>query len=169
MVEDAVSGAEIAPCLLALAAACLSASGRGCASQQLLALLWNSLSPLFREQARLCLSLSFSPWLSHSFGCCLTLAPSDCPQGIWAQSLPYTGSPGVPVQPLLAGGGSSIWATSPLGVAVRRIFCGFFSFSLPVVLPSEIPKLPTDPPVRRFPAVWKLLLHDSLPKTGLHP
>ena len=28
---------------------------------------------------------------------------------------------------------------------------GFFFFSLPVMLPSEIPKLPTDPPVRGFP------------------
>ena len=26
-----------------------------------------------------------------------------------------------------------------------------------VMLPSEIPKLPTDPPVRVFPDVWKLL------------
>ena len=38
------------------------------------------------------------------------------------------------------------------------------------MLPSEIPKLPTDPLVREFPAVWKLLLfHYSLPRTGLHP
>ena len=38
------------------------------------------------------------------------------------------------------------------------------------MLPSEIPKLPTDPPVRGFPGVWKLLLfHDSLPGMGLHP
>ena len=38
----------------------------------------------------------------------------------------------------------------------------YFCFFL--LLPSEIPKLPTDPPVRGFPAVWKLLLlHDSLP------
>ena len=40
---------------------------------------------------------------------------------------------------------------------------GFFFF-LPVMLSSEIPKLPTDPPVRVFPGVWKhLLLQDSLP------
>ena len=37
------------------------------------------------------------------------------------------------------------------------------------MLPSEIPKLPTDPLVRGFPGVWKLLLfYDSLPRTGLH-
>ena len=34
---------------------------------------------------------------------------------------------------------------------------GFF-FPLLVMLPSEIPKLPTEPPVRQFPTVWKLLL-----------
>jgi len=33
------------------------------------------------------------------------------------------------------------------------------------MLSSEIPKLPTDPPVRVFPGVWKhLLLQDSLPR-----
>ena len=38
------------------------------------------------------------------------------------------------------------------------------------MLPSEIPKLPTDPPVRGFPGVWNLLLlHDSLLRMGLHP
>ena len=38
------------------------------------------------------------------------------------------------------------------------------------MLPSEIPKLPTDQPARGFPIVWKLLLlHDSLLRTGLHP
>ena len=38
------------------------------------------------------------------------------------------------------------------------------------MLPSEIPKLPTDLPVRGFPGVWKLLLlHNSLPGMGLIP
>ena len=65
----------------------------------------------------------------------------------------------------------NVGVTSPLAVAVRRLFCVVFVFVfLPVMLPSEIPKLPTDPAVRGFPAVWKLLLlHDSLPRTGLHP
>ena len=36
------------------------------------------------------------------------------------------------------------------------------------MLPSEIPKLPTDPPERGFPAVWKLLLlHDRSPSLTL--
>ena len=63
---------------------------------------------------------------------------------------------------------ASVWATSPLGVAVVCVICGFYFF-LPVMLPSEIPKLPTEPPVRGFPGVWKLLFYDSLPGTGLHP
>ena len=34
----------------------------------------------------------------------------------------------------------------------------------------EIPKLCADMPMRGFPVVWKLLLlHNSLPRTGLHP
>ena len=40
----------------------------------------------------------------------------------------------------------SVWATSPLGVVVRHIYCDGFFFLLLVMLPSEIPKLPTDPP-----------------------
>ena len=36
------------------------------------------------------------------------------------------------------------------------------------MLPSVIPKLPTDSLVRGFLGVWKLLLHDSLPRVGLH-
>ena len=62
----------------------------------------------------------------------------------------------------------SFWATSLLGVAVRRVFCGCFFFPLLVMLPSEIPKLPTDLPVRGFPTVWNLfLLYHSLPRMGL--
>ena len=38
------------------------------------------------------------------------------------------------------------------------------------MLPSEIPKLPTNPRVRGFHTVWKLLLlHNSLPGMGLCP
>ena len=58
-----------------------------------------------------------------------------------------------------------VWGTSLLGVVVRHVICGvsFIYFFLPVMLPSEIPKLPTDPPVRGFPGVWKFFLfHDSL-------
>ena len=96
-----MSGAKIAPCLLAQAVThlplCLR-QGDGMVRSRL-AFLWYSLNPLFCEWARLCLrlelfmgkfSLSFLPslWLSHSLGYYLTLAPSDYPQGIQAQFLP---------------------------------------------------------------------------------
>ena len=60
---------------------------------------------------------------------------------------------------------TSVQATSLLGVAIRHVICGFYSFIhlfiyflLPVILPSEISKLSTGLPVRGFPGVWKLLL-----------
>ena len=78
-----------------------------------------------------------------------------------------------PPSPELLVVGACISATSPslLVVVVRYVFCGFVClFFLLVMLLSEIPKLPTDPGVRGFPGVWKLLLLlDSLPGTGLHP
>ena len=81
LVEDAVSGAEIFPCLPALAVTCLPLClwwGNGLVCSQL-ALLWYSLSPLFCEQARLCLRLElfmgqFSLSLSLSFFFLLSLA-----------------------------------------------------------------------------------------------
>ena len=46
---------------------------------------------------------------------------------------------------------------------LQYVVCGFYFFSLLVRLPSEIRKLPPDPPMRGFPGVWKLLYWDSLP------
>ena len=63
---------------------------------------------------------------------------------------------------------ASIWGTFLLGVSFRHIICGFYLFFLPVMLPSEIQKLPPDLPVRGFPGVWKLY-YDSLPRMNLHP
>ena len=95
----AVSGAKVAPSLrlLALAVTHLPLAGDGLVCSQLV-LLWYLLSPLFCEQAQLCLRLTFSQESSlslffslrrsHSLGCYLTLAPSDCPQGVQAWSLP---------------------------------------------------------------------------------
>ena len=54
--------------------------------------------------------------------------------------------------------------------SVVFLFLFLFLFSLLVTLPSEIPELPSDTPVRGFPAVWRLLLFpDSLPRMGLRP
>ena len=100
-VEDAVFGVEIAPCLPALAATrlplCLRL-GKGPVLNRL-ALLWYSLSlcsvtwpgcALWLFTGNLSLSFFFLPplWLSQSLDCYLTLAPSDCPQGLQAWSLP---------------------------------------------------------------------------------
>ena len=101
LVADAVSGAKIAPCLPALAVACLSTppAGDGQVHRQQ-APLWYLLNPLFCEQARLFLrlelfmgkfSLSLLLFIFYFFlggGCYLTLAPPDCPQGVQAWSLP---------------------------------------------------------------------------------
>ena len=51
LVEDALSGAQIASCLPALAVARLPPAGSGWASLLLASSTWYSLSPLFCEQA----------------------------------------------------------------------------------------------------------------------
>ena len=63
-----------------------------------------------------------------------------------------------PFCPHLLVADAGVWGTFLLGVACRHVVCGFYLFFLPVRLPSEIQKLPTDPPVRGFPGVWKLPL-----------
>ena len=68
---------------------------------------------------------------------------------------------------------ANVWATSPLGIAIGHVICGFYLFIylffLPIMLPSKIPKLPTDQLVREFPFVWELLFYDSLPGKELNP
>ena len=99
LVEDAISGAEIAPALgLWLSPTCLSASGGRWADSQTASspLVFSQSFVLSRPNSALgysflwesSLSLFLSLWLSHSLGCYLTLVPSDGPQGIQAQSLP---------------------------------------------------------------------------------
>ena len=63
----------------------------------------------------------------------------------------------------------NIWAISPLEIVVRRLFCGFFFFPSRLCCPLRFQNSPRDPPVRGFPTVWKLLLHDSLPRMCLCP
>ena len=110
LVEDAGSGVEFAPCLSSSRCclpACLPASSGEWASPQqasspLVFLILCSVSgpngALGRAFRGTVLSFSlfspFSLWLSHSLGCYLILAPSDCPQC----------RPGLSVQPPLAGG-----------------------------------------------------------------
>ena len=80
LVEDFISGAEIAPYLSALAVACLPLClrcGNGLVRSQL-APLWYSLNPLFCEQTQLCLRLKlFAGSLSFFFSFlffCLSMA-----------------------------------------------------------------------------------------------
>ena len=89
LVGGAVSGARFAPFPSRLP----PASGRGWASPPLgsssciCSVLHSGnwqVVPKFRAFPNLILSLL----LSHSLSCCLTLAPSYCPQGIQARSLP---------------------------------------------------------------------------------
>ena len=67
------------------------------------------------------------------------------------------------------------WLTGASGLLLHwhlqlgRYSVFYLFIFLLVMLPSEIPKLPIDPPVTGFPAVWKLLFHDSLPRMGLCP
>ena len=190
LVEDAVSGAEITPCLPVLAVAHLPLCLQRWDGQVLgwLALLWYSLSSSFYELVRLCLrlelfvgmfSLSLTLFLFPLSGdptvlvAISLLARLRLSSGLSGPVLTLSNAARTSLfSPHLLVVGATVWATSPLGVAVRCVFCGvfFFFFSLPVMLPSEITKLPTDPQVRGFPGVWKLfLLHNSLRGTGLHP
>ena len=59
------------------------------------------------------------------------------------------------------------------GNCLRHIICGFYLFIylffLTVMLPSEVPRLTTDLPVKVFPGVWKLLSFLRLPSQDGSP
>ena len=124
-----------------LSPACFSASGEGDGPiRSRLALLGYSLNPLFCKRASLCLRLEllagnlslslFSLWLSRCLGCYLTLAPSDCPQGIQAGTLSNAACASM-FRPRLLVADASMWATSLLGVGIRHVVCGFYLFIFP--------------------------------------
>ena len=98
------------------------------------------------------------------------LAPSDCSQGIHCPDLSNAARAFL-FNPYLLVANASVWATFPLEVAVRHAVCGFylFIFSSRLCCPLKFQN-PTDPPVRGFPGIWKLLLfYNSLPRMDLHP
>ena len=102
-VGAAVLGAEPAPFPSLLP----PASGWSGRVRSLRALLWTFSVPLFCERQTVCsgwLIFSLSLLLSHSLSCYLTLAPSDCPQGTQARSLPSAMPPAPLRPPPLAGG-----------------------------------------------------------------
>ena len=141
------------PCLLPLV-------GDGSVRRQL-DLLWNCSVPLFCEQLAVCsgqlifsLSLAIPVFklLSH-------VSSLRLPSGHSGQVLTLSkAARSSPFSPHLLLADASIWGTFLLGVAFRHVICGLYLFFLPVKLPSKIRKLPPDPPVRRFPGVWKLPL-----------
>ena len=166
LIEDAISGVEIAPCLLALAAArqplCLL--WREGLVQSQLALLWYLLSPLFCEQALQCLRLElFTGKFSLSLFCFLSLSLAIPQFGSLSHisSLRLSSGHSSPILTLsnaahasvfslyLLVAVMSVWATFLLGVAVRHVICGFYLFIyffLPVMLLSEIQNSPQTHP-----------------------
>ena len=139
LVEDAISGAEIAPRLQALAVAhlplCLQQAERLVCSQ--LALLWYSLSPLFCEQAQQCLRLElfmgkFSLSLAiPQFGLLSHVSSLRLSSGHSGPVLTLRNKARASLfSPLLLMADVGVWATSPLGVAVRPVICGFYLFIL---------------------------------------
>ena len=184
-----VSGVKIAPCLLALAAACLPLClwwGDGPVHSRL-AVLWCLVNPLFCEWASLRLRLE--PFARKSslffffFSFSLSLAIPQFGLVAHVSSLRLSSGHSGPVltlsniahtslsSPCLPVVDKRVWATSPLGVVVRHIFCGLFFFFFPSWLCCPL-RFQNSPETCRwgFPGVWKvLLLHNSLPRTGLHP
>ena len=110
----------------------------------LLALLWYSLSPLFCEQAQQCLRLElYMRKFSLSLFFSLSLA---IPQfGLLSHVSSLRLSPGHSGLVLTLSNAArasqfslcllvadmSVWATSLLGVQVRRVICGFYLFTFP--------------------------------------
>ena len=110
-----------------------------------LALLWYLLSPLFCEQTQQCLRLElfagkFSLALSSVFFFLLSLSIPQFGLLSHISSLRLPSGHLVPVptlsnaartslfSPRLLVADTSVWATSPLGVVVRHVICGFYSF-----------------------------------------
>ena len=119
------------------------------------------------------LSLFFSLWLSHILGCYLTLASSNVLRAFRPSPYPKHATH-VSLSSPSSGGLDCLGYFSPGSCGLEHIlwvFCFvlfFFFFFFPVMLPCEIPKLPTDLLVRGYPVIWKLL-HNSLCRMGLHP
>ena len=157
VVGDAIFGAEFAP----FPSPMPPASGGAGSVHSWLTLLWTCSDPLFCEQLAvysgwLIFSLSFAipqfKLVSHksSFGLPLGHSGPVLTQSNVAHSSLF--------RPHLLVADAGVWGTFLLGVAFRHVICGFYLFFIPVRLPSEIKKLPPDPPVRGFPGVWKLPL-----------
>ena len=148
----------------------LSLSGSGCrlptslpplgdgAVHSWLALLWYLLSPLFSEWAQQCLRLElcagkfslsllflFPPLAILWFGLQSQVGSLRLPSGHSGPilTLSYAAHASL-ISPWLLVVDMSLWATSPLGVAVRHVICGFylFIFSSRLCCPLRFPNSP---------------------------
>ena len=165
-----LSGAEIAPFWLWLTPpASLSLVGDG-PIRSWLGLLWYSLSRLFCEWTWQCLRLGLSQDSSLSLSLSLfSFLLLALPQFGLLSHISSLRLPSWHSGPVLTlRNAACVFLFSLLlvvdvstGSCHRHVTCGFklsiYLFFLLVMLPSEIPKLPTDPLVRVFPSVWKLL------------
>ena len=155
LVEDASLGPQLSP------------SGSGCHRLRVSSGRWTSQQLASSAQSFvLCVGLAVS--YVRAF-CGLAIPQSGflshvsslrLPLGHSGPVLNLSNAARLPAQPLLASGecrrlccfpaGSYCWACN-LWVLI------IYLFFLPVMLPSEVPRLSTDSPVRVFPGVWKLL------------
>ena len=153
--RGAISGAEFAP-----PPHHLPLSGDGLVHSWL-ALLWNCSVPLLCEWPAVCLGqLIFSlSSVIPQFKLLSYVNSLQVSSGLSGRVLSLSNAARSSLfQPHLLVADASIWGAFLLGVALRLVICGFYLFSLPVRLPSEIRKLPPDLLVRGFPGVWKLPL-----------
>ena len=142
---------------------CLVSGGAG-PVRSLRALLWTCSVPLFCERPAMCsgrltFSLSFAvprfKLVTHKSSLRLSSGHSGPVPTLSnaARSSPF--------RPRLLVADAAAWGTFLLGVVFKHVICGFyllFIVPLPVRLPSEIQKLPPDPPGQ-----------DSLPGMYLRP
>ena len=154
--RDAVFGAEFAPFPSPLPPA---SGGAGPVHSQLAPL------DLLRPSVLRTAGSVFGPVNFLSVFCCPTVKvgisqklPPIALRALRPGPYPKQCRPLLSVPPPLAGGDVGVWGTFLLGVAFRHVICEFYFFFLPVRLPSEIQKLPQDPPVQ-----------DSLPRMDLCP
>ena len=132
------------------------ASGGAGPVRSQLALLWTCSDPLFCKRLAVCSGrLIFSLFCCPQFKLESPRSSLRLPSGHSGPVLTVSNAArSSPFCPHLLVADVGVWGTFLLGVAFRHVICGFYLFSLPVRLPSEIWKLPSDPPVRGFPGVW---------------
>ena len=118
---------------------------RGWAGSSWLALLWNCSVPLFCEWPAVCLSqLIFSLSLAiPKFKLISHVSSLQFPSGHSDLVLTLSNATrSSPFHTYLLVVDAGVWGTFLLGVAFRRVICGFYLLFLPVRLPSKIRKLP---------------------------